>query len=138
MLPILQNLDPTTGDIGINLLDLTTQQFTPLSQASLPDVQAIEESNTETFEVGWTGIIGQRLKITGDVYWMKKNNFVSPLLIQTPMIFLDGQDVGAFITGPIVQALTQQLIAAGLDPQTAQQQAAQQAGRHHRHLRERG
>ena len=126
LLPVLQGLEPGSDDVGINLLDLTTQEFTPLSQANIPDVPGIRESNTETFEVGWTGIIADRFKLTGDVYWMKKNDFVSPLLIQTPMIFLDGQDVGAFITTPVFQAFFQQAKANGASDQQAQAFAQQQ------------
>ena len=78
--------------------------------------------------MGWTAIIDQRFKITADVYYAKKNNFVSPLLLQTPLVTLNGQDVGAFITVPIATAITQQLMALGLDPATAQATAAAQAG----------
>ena len=48
----------------------------------------MQESNTETFEIGWTGIIEDRVKITADVYYSKQNNFVSPLLLQTPLVTL--------------------------------------------------
>ncbi|MFQ5537250.1 MAG: TonB-dependent receptor domain-containing protein [Gemmatimonadota bacterium] len=124
---LLGSLSPTSSDIGLMLFDITTQEVTPLSATRIPDVPSIRESNTETFEVGWTGIIQERLKVTADVYWMKKNNFVSPLLVQTPLVLLNGQDVGSFITVPLVTAITQQLIAAGLDPATAQAQAQAQA-----------
>jgi outer membrane receptor protein involved in Fe transport len=42
-------------------------------------------------------------------------------------VTFNGQDVGAFITVPIVTAITQQLIGMGLDPATAQAQAQAQA-----------
>jgi outer membrane receptor protein involved in Fe transport len=33
---------------------------------------------------------------------MKKNNFVSPLVVETPLLLLNGQDIGAFIAAPFV------------------------------------
>ena len=128
ILPVLAALTPTPADIGAMLFNPSTGSLVSADGASLPAVLSIEESNTETYEVGWTGIIDQRFKLTADVYYAKKNNFVSPLLLQTPLVTLNGQDVGAFITVPIVTAITQQLIALGLDPATAQATAAVQAG----------
>jgi outer membrane receptor for ferrienterochelin and colicins len=128
VLPVLGALTPTPADIGAMLFHPITGELVSAGAANLPAVPSIEESNTETFEVGWTGIIDQRLRITADLYYSKKNNFVSPLMVQTPFVTLNGQDVGAFITVPIVTAITQQLIALGLDPATAQATAAAQAG----------
>jgi iron complex outermembrane receptor protein len=126
ILPVLAGLSPTPTDLGTMLTSIDGSQV-PLAQANLPDVPSIGEGNTETYEIGWTGIINGRVKIAADVYRTTKNNFVSPLLVQTPLVTYNGQDVGAFITVPIVTAITQQLIAQGVDPATAQQQAQQQA-----------
>ena len=129
ILPVLGQLHPTPGSIGTMLLDPANpgKAPIPLVDANLPAIPAIRESNTESYEFGWTGILAKQLKITADVYYTKKNNFVSPLLVQTPLVLFNGQDVAQFITVPIVTAITQQLIAAGLDPATAQQQAQAQA-----------
>ena len=101
------------------LLDVTTQALTPLSSTVLPDVIPLLESYTETFEVGWTGVLNNRVAISADVYRMTKNDFVSPLLVQTPLILLNGQDVGAFMAVPVGTAVATQLILSGVDPQTA-------------------
>ena len=122
-LPALAGLTPGPADIGADLFHPVTEELVSASAAVIPALPTIEESNTETIEVGWTGIIDNRVKITADVYLTKKNNFQSPLLVQTPLVTLNGQDVGAFITVPIVTAITQQLIGQGLDPVTAQGQA---------------
>lgn len=132
ILPVLAGLQPGPGDIGAMLSHPTENWLIPASEASsrIQPVPSVEESNTETFELGWTGILDQRVKITADVYFTRKNNFVSPLLIQTPLVTFNGQDVAGYITGPIVQALTQQILAQnpGLPPEQAQDLAQQQAG----------
>jgi iron complex outermembrane receptor protein len=127
ILPLLAGLEPTGADLGTMLLNPAEGTLVPLEAAVLPPVLSVQQSNTETMELGWTGILDQRLKITADIYFTRQNDFVSPLLVQTPLVTLNGQDVAGFITGPIVSAITQQLIAAGLDPATAQAQAQEQA-----------
>ena len=39
-----------------------------------------------------------RLSITADVYYTKKNAFVSPLTIETPLLFLDEDDLVTYLT----------------------------------------
>ena len=123
LLPLLGSLSPSDSDIAIMLLDINTFEVSPLAGSTIADVPGIQESYTETFEVGWQSIIDDKVRVSADVYYMKKNNFVSPLLVQTPMLLLNGQDIASFVTVPIVTALTQQFIAGGLDPATALAQA---------------
>jgi outer membrane receptor for ferrienterochelin and colicins len=116
---LLNNLSPTSSDIGLMLLNPTTMALTAASSAVLPDVAPLLESYTETFEVGWTGVLNNRVAVSADVYRMTKNNFVSPLILQTPMITLNGQDVGAFITEPVGTAIATNLINSGVAPAVA-------------------
>ena len=114
-------MQPTNADIERMLLDVGAggQAPTPLSTTTIADVPGIAESYTETFEIGYTGILDGRVKLSADAYYMQRNNFVSPLQLQTPLILLNGQDTGAFIAG--------RLIAGGMDPATAQATATQLA-----------
>jgi outer membrane receptor for ferrienterochelin and colicins len=112
--------DPTNDDIARMLLDVNNPgELTPLASTRIPDVPGIAESYTETYEVGWTGVLNDRVKITADVYYMQKNDFVSPLQVQTPLLLLNGQDVGTFIATRLIQD--------GMDPAQAQATAAQLA-----------
>ncbi len=125
---LLRSLSPTSADIPLGIFDPNTREVTPLASTTIPGVPGIRESHSETYEAGWTGILNNRVKFSADAYYEKKSNFVSPLVLRTPLVTLDGNGVGAFITGPIVQALTQQYMAAGLPQAQAQQKAAQDAG----------
>ncbi len=127
LVQLLLGLSPTPSDIGIDIYDPNTGSVTPEAEASIPAVPGIRESHTETYEVGWTGILQNRVKITADAYYEKKKDFVSPLVLRTPLVTLDGPQIGAYITVPIVTALTQQYIAGGLPPDQAQQRAQQDA-----------
>ena len=80
----------------------------------MPDVPGIRESYTETFEVGWQGLLGNKFSLTADVYYTKKNDFISPLIVQNPLLLLRGGDVGAMLQAQLAPILIPQLMGAGL------------------------
>jgi len=125
---VLAGLTPTPGSIGTMLYNPQSKTLTPLASTSVPNVPSVKESNAESFEAGWTGIIAQRVKLTADIYRMTRNNFVSPLLIQNPLVMFNGQDVGKFRQVPVVTALTQAYMAAGMPLAQAQAKAVTDAG----------
>ena len=105
---------PTNSDIARLLQDVNTGDIVPLAGAVLPDLPLITEAYTETFELGWTGLIADsRLSITADVYYMRKNDFVSPLVVETPLLYLDGADVVTYLT-PFLGAATAGALGAGV------------------------
>jgi iron complex outermembrane receptor protein len=96
------------------LLDPTDQTVTPAEGAVIPDVDPLRESYTETFEVGFTGVLADRVSVSADVYRMTKNDFVSPLLVQTPLVLLNGPDIGAFLVQRGVNPQQAAALAAGI------------------------
>ena len=131
ILAVLQGLAPGASDVDIMLLDInnTSQGLFPLSSATLPDVPPINESNTETFEVGWTGILDDRVRISAAVYYMKQNDFVSPLVVETPLLFLDGLGIGGWLGPAYVPARVQDLTTRlGMSVAAATAQATAEAG----------
>ncbi|NJD18805.1 MAG: TonB-dependent receptor, partial [Gemmatimonadetes bacterium] len=127
LLGMLGTLTPAPGSIGTMLYNPQSKTLTPMAQTFIPGQPSIRESNAESIELGWTGIIAQRVKLTADVYRSTQNDFVSPLLIQNPLVMFNGTDVGKFITTPVVTALIQQYMAAGLTLAQAQAKAATDA-----------
>jgi len=103
---------PTNATIECLLFDPNTGTFSSVDTATLPDILPITESYTETFEVGWTGLIADRFSIQADVYYMKKNDFVSPLVVETPLLFLDPDDLIAYLT-PFLGAPTATALGGG-------------------------
>ncbi|MDP2958370.1 MAG: TonB-dependent receptor [Longimicrobiales bacterium] len=124
LVQLLMSLRPTSAQVGISLLDAGTSKVgSPADASFFPGVvPGIRESYTESFEAGWQGIIDNRLRLSVDVYREKKNDFVSPLVLQTPLVLLNGAQIGAFIGTPLGQALIPQYMAAGMT--LAQAQAA--------------
>ncbi len=111
---LLESLEPS--GIGVLMLSAATEDTTSVSNAAtqVPDVPGIRESYTETFEAGWQGLLGNKFALTADVYYTKKDDFISPLLIQNPLLLLRGGDVGAMLQDQMAPILIPQLMAAGL------------------------
>jgi iron complex outermembrane receptor protein len=120
---LLSQLD--ASGLGIMLLNTASGALDPLEATTIPDVPGIRESYTETYEVGWQGVLDQKIRISADVYHTKKNDFISPLLVQNPLLLLNGQDIGAMLqASPLPGLLVQKYVAMGMDLQTAMAQAA--------------
>lgn len=126
LLPVLAGLSPSSSDIGVMLLNTSDFSLSTPVPGAIPDTPGIRESYTETFEVGWQGILADKIRVSADVYYTKKNDFTSPLLVQNRLLVLNGNDVGAFITTPIYTAIYLQAKAAGASDAVAAATAAAQ------------
>ena len=103
--------------VGINVFDAATNSVLPLAQARIPDVPPLEESITTTFELGYQGVINDRVALAADVWTSKRTNFTSPLTPWTPFLLLDGPT--------LVPPLTAYLMQLGFPQAQAQAQAQQ-------------
>ncbi len=99
----------------LGTLDTATGTFNPVDPAWVRDVDPMRPSITETFEVGYKGVVGDKLVLTADFYRNKIHDFISSIHIVTPNVFLD--------PGPLASAL-----GAGIAQQLAQPENAQLAG----------
>ncbi|HVH12814.1 MAG TPA: TonB-dependent receptor [Longimicrobium sp.] len=115
--PDLASLRPTDAQVGLNYLDLVTQQTGALSALNLQDIDPIRESPSSTLEVGYKGLLGDRLLVAADVWWSRKEDLVTPLTIQTPLVLLNGPQLGAYLVPRLMQDL-------GMSQQQAQATAA--------------
>jgi outer membrane receptor for ferrienterochelin and colicins len=94
---------PSVGITGINPV---TQERTAF--AGVADVPGIRESRTTSYEVGYKGILGGRVLLAADLWYNQRDNFISPLIPQTPFVILDPTPTGQYAGGQIVQFLMQQ------------------------------
>lgn len=98
-LPGLQNSAAT--------LNTETRAFDPVTDLAnaVTDIKKIESTITETFEVGYKGIVKNRLILAADVYRTKIKNFVGPLRIETPNVFLEAGSLTASLEAGLNQML---------------------------------
>jgi outer membrane receptor for ferrienterochelin and colicins len=86
------------------------RQGNPDAPAFLPvtdvkDVTLTQPTITQTFEVGYKGIIGKKLVIAADFYRTKTENFVGPLAVETPNVFLEAGSLGQALAPALAQNL---------------------------------
>jgi iron complex outermembrane receptor protein len=86
------------------VLNPTTGQF-QAAPTTLRDIQAIEPTITNSYEVGYKGFIADRISLTVDVWKERRENFVGPLTVETPNVFFDVATLGAYV-GPKIADLT--------------------------------
>ena len=73
----------------IRLLNLDTRQFEDVNASEIVDLAPIKNSTTQTFEIGYKGIVKNKLMLNADAYYTQIKDFVSPLVLRTPNVFLD-------------------------------------------------
>ncbi len=89
------------------------------------DIDPLDQTITQTVEVGYKGLIGNRLLVAVDGYYTRKENFIAPLSVESPLAFLPpgflAGDVQTLIaTDPQAGgAFANFLAATGLSPEQA-------------------
>lgn len=117
---------PAPQNIKGNLASLnpTTRTFIPMRPEDLQDVSKLRQTNTQTVEVGYQGKVSNKLRVAVDLYHSTVTDFVAPLRVVTPNVFLDGASATAYIQPLLTGALMQQ----GIPQAQAEALAAQYAG----------
>lgn len=95
---------PGTAGVTLNYLDVASGGTGSLSSLALQDIDPIRESTSSTLELGYTGLLGQRLLVAADVWWSRREDLVTPLTIQTPLLLLNGQQLGAYLVPRLMAA----------------------------------
>tara|TARA_Y100000994_G_scaffold1047_1_gene1137 strand:+ start:3328 stop:6159 length:2832 start_codon:yes stop_codon:yes gene_type:complete len=112
---LLNSFAADAGAIGINLLNTNNMAVTPLATTVVPSTPKLEISTNTTYEMGYQGLINDRIQFAVDGWYSQRKNFVSPLMATTPMILLDPTTMVGFLT-PRLTAVYQ---AQGMDAATA-------------------
>ncbi|MCH9025131.1 MAG: TonB-dependent receptor, partial [candidate division Zixibacteria bacterium] len=78
--------------------------FEPSTIADIVNIEPLRPTITETFEFGYKGIINDRIQFSADFYRTKKFDFIGPLIVETPNVFLDPATLAAALTGDFATA----------------------------------
>ena len=102
--------DGVTTSAGV--LGIPDNSPTGFREVTAPaDTRPLEQTTTQLFEVGYKGIYTSNILLTLDVYYANKKNFVTPLSIVTPFVYLDPNTV----SGDLSNALST-LLSTSSDP----------------------
>lgn len=128
MMQTLAALQPTTAQVGtvLRILNPTTGRFGDVSPSDVRDIEAIRPTLTTGWEAGWKGEIGKKFYGTVDWWYSERSDFVGPLIVETPNVFLDRAMLSGFLQNGLNAALTPVLgpatagaLAAGFAPTIA-------------------
>ena len=86
------------SQVGIDVFDpLNPTNIRPLDQVTLSDVPRMEAGTTNTIELGYQGVIGNRVALAADAWSSKRQNFTSPLTLWTPLLLLNGTQLAGML-----------------------------------------
>lgn len=97
---------PEAGDLGTVFRRFNQEEATFLPDQGPVEINRIQPTISNTFEVGYKGVIGGKLLLAADVYSNRLQDFVGPLRVETPSVFFDPATVQAFVLerlGPAIQ-----------------------------------
>jgi len=81
------------------------------------DIQPLKQTTTQTAEVGYKGLFANKVLFEIDGYYTEKKNFIGPLLLETPLAYLQNDAVNrsleALRSNPNVQAALANYRASG-------------------------
>ncbi len=108
LLPLIQDANPSISTYfrRFNQEEAAAGRSPFVLDEGPSDIQRIVPTITNTFELGYKGMVSDRLLMAADVYYSKVTDFVGPLRTETPSVFMDPTTMGAFLTQrltPLVQ-----------------------------------
>lgn len=94
---LAQMARPDASQVGteMRLLNPTTERFETVTEVA--DMAQIKSSITNSFEVGYKGLIGERLLLGVDVYYSRIEDFMGPLLVETPNVFMESTSLRDYL-----------------------------------------
>ena len=101
--------DPEIGTVfrRLNQAAVRPEDAFPIDDMAITDIGDLSSTINNTFEVGYKGLLGNRVLLAADVYFSRIENFVGPLRVITPNVFFDPATLQQFVTGrlaPLIQA----------------------------------
>jgi len=126
MWPFIQQIVPALGAVPpptpaevstvLATLDPSGGNFVSTPPEEVRDIDRLQPTITNTFEMGYTALFGERFLLSLDVYHSRIENFVGPLRVETPNVFFERS------------TLRDYLVANSIPPAQADAIAAQIAG----------
>jgi outer membrane receptor for ferrienterochelin and colicins len=96
---LAQMAQPTADRVGTVLgrLNPTTESFDPV--ARVLDVEQAKSQISNTVELGYSALIGSRalLRLSIDVWYTRFQDYLGPLLVETPNVFFEAGSLGDYI-----------------------------------------
>ena len=100
---------------NLRVINTETQELEPVDISFVRNIKPLFETTTTTFEVGYKGLIENKLLARVDLYHSKIKDFIGPLRVETPAVFINPETLGPVLAQDI----------ANNDPNVTLEQATQ-------------
>lgn len=114
--PILSTLRPTPAQVGTVLF-----LGTPLAASAVADLAPLSASFSNTWEVGYKGILGQKVRVALDLWYQIRGDVGQPIGQANPLVLFDPTTLTSYLATNI----TAGLMAGGASQAVAAATAAQ-------------
>lgn len=95
----LGTLQPGAADAGTRIAFLGSSPTSSISEADVKPIGPLDASYNKTWELGYKGIIGSRLRVAADAWFQTRGDVGNPAGLATPNVFYNPTALGGFI-GP--------------------------------------
>jgi iron complex outermembrane receptor protein len=95
-----QQLSETVPAV-FGIINTETQELTLVDQSFVKNIKPLFETTTTTFEVGYKGLISHKLLASVDVYHSKIKDFIGPLRVETPNVFVNPETLARVLADDI-------------------------------------
>ncbi len=124
LVTVMGSFQPTPAQVGTEIRYLgTTTNLTP---ANVQDIGPIKASFNNTYELGYKGIVGNRLRLAIDAWSEKRGDVGNPAGLSTPNIFFNKASLQTFLTTSLIPAITAALQGPPFNFSQAQAQGTAQ------------
>ncbi len=96
---------PSAAQVGTTLrtLNPTTASFTEINPDNVTDIQTLKPSITNTVELGYKLAKGRKASFSVSGYYEHRENFIGPLIVETPNVFLDPTSLASYLGAALAQ-----------------------------------
>ena len=102
MMAALTAVNPASVSSGVGNILMTVNPDLGIPEPSsfndIADIHRLEPTITQTFELGYKGIVNNNIRFSVDLYRTEKENFIGPLTVETPNVFLNPTQLQSYLT----------------------------------------
>ena len=109
---------PTAGEVNtvLRILSRETGQFSITQPDAVDDIGQLRPTISSVVEAGYKGLVADRVLLAADVYWERRTDFVGPLVVETPNVFVDPTSFATYLISQGVSPASAQAMAAAVGP----------------------
>ena len=119
LITFLGTLQPTPTQVGTQMR-MIAPGSPNITATDLRDIGPIKASFNNTYELGYKGILGNKLRLAVDLWREKRGDVGNPAGLATPNVFFDSTTMKNYMQAALIPAITQALMGPPFNMPQAQ------------------